>query len=133
MRILYGVVILLLVVGGCKRSDELQRVPVTGKVTFQGQPLTNGQIRFIPASGPVSGADIRDGAYSANQRGGVPVGPCRVEIEARRPMAGAQPDPVMGGKAREEQYLPAKYNTQSELTITIEPGSGPITKDYSLE
>jgi len=32
----------------------------------------------------------------------------------------------------EEQYIPDKYNTSSELEITIVPNAGRITQDYEL-
>jgi hypothetical protein len=31
-----------------------------------------------------------------------------------------------------EQYIPEKYNKSSELELTVPPGSGPITKDFTL-
>lgn len=37
------------------------------------------------------------------------------------------------GETVKDQYLPAKYNSKSELELTVESGSGPITKDFALE
>jgi len=31
-----------------------------------------------------------------------------------------------------EQYVPAKYNTSTELQITVEPGSKEIVKNFEL-
>ena len=35
---------------GCSRADPLGFTPVTGRVTFDGQPLERGEIRFSPDS-----------------------------------------------------------------------------------
>ena len=121
---------------GCGAKSDVERMPIQGAVSFQNQPVTEGQIRFIPVGdtkGPVSGAAIRDGAYRMDGRGGVPAGTYRVEIEARRPIPGGKVDPLTPGQTPTEQYLPAKYNLQSDLTMTIESGSGTITKDLPLK
>ncbi len=110
----------------------MDKVVVSGVVTLDGQPISNGEIRFIPTSGtigPVSGGAIKDGAYTAQAKGGVPIGTHQVEIKAYRAnpkskaAAGAE-----GGAA--EQYLDARYNSQTTLTATIEPDTE--TKDFAL-
>lgn len=117
---------------GCGNSSGIDKVIVSGVVTLDGQPISNGEIRFIPASGtigPVSGGAIKDGAYTAQAKGGVPIGAHQVEIKAYRAnpkskaTAGAE-----GGAA--EQYLDARYNSQTTLTATIEPDTE--TKDFAL-
>ena len=121
---------------GCGRSGP-EMVTVSGTVTFEGRPVQEGRIRFRPAEGTratVTGADIRDGKYTVTNKGGVPVGTHRVEIEAlrARPGAGGGAD-IPGAPATSvQQYIPARYNKQTELTITIEPGSGAVTKDFAL-
>ena len=70
------------IVPGCSHSG-LERVVVSGRVTLNGQPVSNGEIRFRPikgTQGPVSGSSIVDGAYTAEGLGGVPVGTYRVVI-----------------------------------------------------
>ncbi len=117
-----------------------ERAVVSGTVTYQGQPLPKGTIRFLPAKDnkvPMSGAMIVEGKYKADKRGGVPIGTHRVVIEAIRPQrrnnmpGGAQANPG-GGLVPQEQYLPAKYNTQSQLRITLEPGTGSVEKNFEL-
>jgi hypothetical protein len=100
---------------GCSKPAGLDKVVVRGTVTLDGQPISNGEIRFVPApgtAGPISGGPIKDGAYVAEGRGGVPLGEHRVEIKAYRAMAkgpgqSASANPE-GGPA--EQYLDKRYN-----------------------
>jgi hypothetical protein len=128
-----------LVVTGCG-AKGLQRTQVAGKVTLDDKPLADGRIRFVPIGqthGPAWGAVIKDGAYETAGQG-VPAGTLLVQIEAHRTAAGfpaareAAGGVDMGGPPQ-EQYLPARYNSQSELQITIEPGSGRVTQDFSLK
>jgi len=121
---------------GCGRSGP-ERVVVVGKVTYRGKPVKAGEIRFIPAkgtSGPSWGALITDGQYTANGKGGVPVGLHRVEIVAtdvKKKGRGFESADVAKG-AIPKQYLPAKYNSQSELEIAVESARGKIIQNFEL-
>ena len=132
LRSLVALLSLIAICGGCQ-SDDVERTTVSGSVTLDGKPIPRGQIRFIPTSGPVWSARIKDGRFTTEGTKGVPVGDLQVRIEAVR-----TPSWYKGGVAPEgedtplEQYLPKKYNLQSELTMTIEPGSGAIEKDFQL-
>ncbi len=133
-----GVVCIATVLSGC-RDQGPERVQVSGTVTYNGKPLSSGMIRFMPTAStnaPMAGAKIKDGQYTLDQHGAVPVGTFRVEIEALRTVA-APPGMVLpldlqGKEGLDQQYIPAKYNAASQLSITIEPGSRPITQDYDL-
>jgi hypothetical protein len=123
----------------CGRGG-LERAVVTGRVTYQGQPVTKGKIRFIPAKDtqtPMWGAFIHDGKYEARGKGGVPVGTHKVEIVAWRTnkderKASPPPDMTSDMPPPSKQYIPEKYNTKTELEITIPPGSGKIVRDFNL-
>ena len=121
---------------GCGKGS-LERATVSGTVTYQGQPIQAGQIRFMPTREspvPMSGCYIVDGKYRAEAKGGVPVGTYKVEILAWRSSGGpAQAsDGLVVGRTRGEQFLPGKFNKNSTLEITVEPGSSPITKNFDL-
>ena len=129
----------LATIAGCGAADDLEKAVVSGTITFRGQPIEKGEIRFLPSGdtrGPMSAAPILDGRYEVTGRGGVPLGTHRVEIRAFRPQEGAKPlgdlPGVEPGELPKEQYLPAKYNEKTELVATIEPGSGKITRDFDL-
>jgi hypothetical protein len=127
---------------GCGGTDGPERAVVHGKVTYMGQPIEKGDIRFVPTAGtkaPVSGAKIENGEYRADIKGGVPVGTHQVQISAFRPdprfremIENLPPDATELERPPDEQYLPAKYNRQSELQITIDPGAGTVEKDFQL-
>lgn len=54
----------------CSKSDR-PRFHMTGRVTFQGQPVPAGNISFEPVEGGVAGgfASIQDGRYDTSQSG----------------------------------------------------------------
>ena len=118
---------------GCGPSDGLTRVVVNGNVHLGGAPVERGQIRFIPhvdTEGPVTIQEIRDGEYSCEKSGGVPVGQHRVEILAWDPSI---PFPTGPGQATPQQLVPKKYNVDSELTVTLDNSSNPVVKDFDLQ
>ena len=133
-------VLSLIVMCGCGfgQSDV---VKVFGTVTYGGQPLGKGQIRFRPiegTKGPTSGAEIVNGQYTVTNRGGVPFGKHRVEIRAHRPDEDAGPvgDFYPGyepGDKPLEQYIPARYNTQSELTEVVPEGARTYEANFELD
>ena len=114
--------------GGCNGKPELQRTLVRGTVSYQGEPVADGFVRFVPiegTKGPPAATAIKDGKYSVSALGGVPVGTVRVEIRGFRVLPIDPDDPrAKIGLVTEskQQYLPAKYNRPSELKRTIEEG-----------
>jgi hypothetical protein len=125
--------------GGCRKEGP-ERVILSGTVTYKGKPVAEGTILFTPAANsqvPSAGASIVDGNYKVDVHGGVPVGTHRISIQAYRSvpftLPPGQPEPrnYSQGKLR-QQYLPKTYNANSQLVITIEPGSRAITKNFDL-
>jgi hypothetical protein len=109
-------------------------------VTFNGKPLADGMIRFLPTADsqvPVSASPIVEGAYCIRNRGGVPVGPYKVAIEGYRPIANPRDVPMsMPPHSKDgpmkSQFLPPKYNTQTQLEAAITLGNGEVTKSFDL-
>ncbi len=126
---------------GCGREGP-ERVIVSGTITYRGEPLKEGQIRFFPTKGtqaPMSGADVVDGRYTVKAKGGVAIGTHRIEIIAHRPdpkyaelTKSLPPDATELERPPQQQYIPEKYNSQTELKITIPPDSRKITKNFEL-
>jgi hypothetical protein len=123
-RLTTNVVVLLLglsCAAGC--SSEAGKGTVSGEVTLDGQPLTEGVIRFVPVDGqsPTADTAIVVGRFGA----AVPIGKKRVEISApkvvgKRKMYDTPNSPWVDDVA---ELLPARYNVRSELTLTVSKGS----------
>jgi hypothetical protein len=110
----------VLLSAGC---SDTRRQPIGGAVTLDGQPLAKGYIRLLPSegtAGPTAGATIENGRFSIDAAKSTFVGSFRVEIVATRPSNRTAIDPETGQKISvPEQYLPARYNTDSQLTADI--------------
>tara|TARA_B100000029_G_C17289487_1_gene856464 strand:- start:359 stop:796 length:438 start_codon:yes stop_codon:yes gene_type:complete len=121
---------------GCRQTSDLQKVIVHGKVSYDGEPIVNGQIYFYPTQdtqGPVSGAPIVDGSYLAEAKDGVPVGTHLVKIEGFRVNGGGGGDMLSNpGTGLPDQYIPAQYNSATTLEVVIPGDSRKLTKDFEL-
>jgi len=108
-----GLSTLLLI--GCGDAGP-RTYPVSGTVTFDGKPVSDGDIFFIPADagiGPDAGK-IVDGVFDARAK----EGKCRVEIRA----LDVGPDtPVIEGSPIAANYIPQRYNSDSELEVDVSP------------
>jgi hypothetical protein len=124
--------VILLVAGvglalcGCGGSP----VPVSGTVTFEGKPLPEGDIIFTDLEGKVApdAGKIRDGSYSV----AVKPGKKKVEIRASKPIA--LPPGKKGPMGEGEMwvdYIPARYNTKSELAAEVSSAS--TKHDFALK
>ena len=130
--LLPGVVLALAcgLAAGCG-GDNTHRV--SGKVTFNGQPVPAGKIYFTPDAakgntGPTGYADIKDGAFdtaAAGGRGAVG-GPTVVAIEGFDPSAPGKPDKE--DKSGEVLVKPlfARYETRVDLPAES------TTKDFEV-
>jgi len=81
----WGLVAVCLAAAGCSKSGP-PRYQLSGTVKFDGKPIPVGFIYFNPDttkgnSGPGSGAEIKNGAYSTPAGGGVIGGPMIVKID----------------------------------------------------
>ena len=129
--------IAVMIVGCGPRSDGPKRVLVSGNVTYANEPIVNGEIRFEPLDGKISpvGSAIIQGSYKVSARGGVPAGSNRVVIHGYRPPPNTRmktdSHPQSGKPA--VQYVPAKYNTNSQLQITLDSEEDQKTLDFDLE
>jgi len=117
-------------------------VAVQGQVSYQGEPMEQAEIRFLPVAGteaPVRAAMVREGRYKASGRGALAVGTYRVEITAYRggsPAGSPAIDPHFDRDSDVKprvQFLPEKFNTKSELEpLEVPAGSRSITRDFDL-
>jgi hypothetical protein len=108
---------------GCGASDGLDRQAISGTVTWEGQPLESGAILLEPAtseSGTPVGSTIRRGKFAVARNQGPVPGLYIVRIYAS---SGIQASPTKGqseGTPRPMvEWLPAAYNAQTELRVTV--------------
>lgn len=129
MRVIGAVVLFLLatvLVVGCGGEDPFGEL--SGTVSYDGKPINDGAITFIPDNGPTAGCVIKDGRYVAK----VALGPTKVKISGSNLVGHKKvydtPDsPVMPVMA---EVVPAKYNQATELRYDVQPGKQ--TKDFDL-
>src|SRR5690242_5488160 len=105
---------LALALSAASCSSENPLITITGNVTLDGAPLPEGDILFTPADTQFGseGAKIENGVYRASLH----PGQSKVQIRATRPVPGKK-GPM--GEQLIEDYVPAKYNDKSELTIDV--------------
>ena len=116
---------------GCD-GDGIERVELSGKVSFRGEPVEEGYITLTPiGEGIQSGAKIIQGVYRAVERGAIPVGKYKVEISwLKEDKSQQEPGftiPTM------VNLIPPKYNRASKLTLDVPSGAGSMTQDYALD
>jgi len=124
------VVAIVLLLAGCSGEKPAS---VHGKVTLDGQPVTMGSIVFLQAGaeGRKAAAAIEQGIYSIPASDKLLPGSYRVEISWHKPTGRriASADPGMTAEETREA-VPAKYN--SESTLTVEIAGGDVAKDFAL-
>lgn len=104
---------------------------VSGTVTYDGKPVEQGSISFVPADGkgPTTGDAIKDGKYTVHK---VPAGTAKVIIYGSK-MAEKKKmynDPKADWVQTATDYIPDKYNKATELKYDVQ--SGNQTKDFDL-
>ena len=138
--------LLVLCVAGCSPRDAAS---LSGKVTFDGEPVANGNIRLLPKEGTAGhggGAAIVNGSYEIPASGGLVAGDYSVVISATREATAEEAAKMGDGEEKAEkeegeadkgdaapkvQLIPAKYNL--ETTLSVQVNTGVNTKDFDLE
>lgn len=120
-----GLIVTMVFVAGCGKSDSSGRLAISGSVTFQGKPLDQGNIQFTSAdpSGKqaISGGMIKDGKFSVPADKGLPPGKYRVRITSTD--AGSAAAPAMPGDPAPvaKERIPPEYSgpdSKQEVTVT---------------
>jgi hypothetical protein len=128
-------VLSLAILAGCGGEKQPQRFALEGTVTLDGEPLTEGNIRFLPApetDGGMVGAKISEGRFVIPAEKGAVPGKYRVEIGASRKTGRKVPNPMSQQLVDEfVQFLPERYNLQSTLTTEVTV-AGPNRFEFAL-
>lgn len=136
LRYLSALLVLAIVpVVGCDEGGgygELGLVPVTGKVTLDGNPLPSAHVSFHSSDGrSSSGRTDAEGNYTLQydsvEKGTTP-GPKLVRIRAGNPAKGIDPfeegmDPTAAPVDPTDEIVPAQYNTASTLNVEVSSSS----------
>ncbi|MCE9561094.1 MAG: hypothetical protein K8U57_03470 [Planctomycetes bacterium] len=137
MRQRLGLALLLATLAGCSSGPTPMRV--WGNVTFDGKPLPEGTIAFVPIAphtGPSTGGAITNGRYDVPANvGPLSGGQYRVEITATRPSGKQVPNTIGFGGGMigvPEMYIPTAYNVASKLQATISRNANENQFDFAL-
>lgn len=98
---------------GCEQHGP-RTYPVSGTVRFDDKPVSEGDIVFVPTNSSLApdAGKISDGKFTARAKEGT----CRVEITA---LDINSDTPVVMGSPVAENYIPERYNIESELTARV--------------
>jgi hypothetical protein len=102
---------------------------VSGKVTFNGEPIARGAITLVPTDGKgqTAGSSIESGAYLIQ---GVPPGEKTVQIIAVYSL-GRRKDDDGGDVEAMGDLLPASWGPASKERLTVTAPT--TTKDFTIE
>ena len=116
---------------GC--AEENGRQAVAGTVTYGGAPLADGTILFRPlGDGRTAGTKVEQGEFHIPRDKGLLPGNYRVEIKAMRAVGKTYINSESGQEEQDrEQFIPARYNSQTELTRKVTEG-GKNRLDFEL-
>ncbi|MFG0261269.1 MAG: hypothetical protein ACF788_02640 [Novipirellula sp. JB048] len=110
---------------GCTPSNELATVPVSGKISFEGQPLSTGSVIFIPTGGgPTADANIGpNGEYALgtyDKSDGVPPGEYNVMVVAMSEQDSIDAETATGSGS----LIPNRYGDPSKSGLTASVTAG---------
>ncbi|QEG36461.1 hypothetical protein [Bythopirellula goksoeyrii] len=109
----FTILLAVIVIAGCS-DGRPERVPVSGTVLINGQPLTSGNIKFVPSNGRPSGSKIDEQGhfnltcYDGND--GALLGKHQVQVSSNRIIS----------DSKIEWYAPKKYADFRTSGIEIE-------------
>lgn len=126
-----GGICCLLTFAGCARDEVDGRVAVAGTVTYDGQPVAAGRVRFTPApgtSGPSSGGEIQNGRFRIAAEDGPGLGEYVVSVSV-----GAPPSRQKFGQNSQTDHAYSEFRrtisqTTDLLTFDLSSNSEPSSQ-----
>ena len=136
LRLPHFFVLLLCCLAGCYQGNSLGTIPVTGKVTYNGQPVEGATISFMPdgQGRPATAISSSGGAYelsTLDSKGAIP-GPYTVVVR-KTEISLASTAPVSMEDALKlnnkpppppKELLPAKYADAAKSPLKFEVKKG---------
>jgi hypothetical protein len=127
--------LLLFFLASCNSSNNPKTYPVTGKVTYRGQPVTSGMVMLSPVdSGHAATGNLeKDGSFRLTtfqkDDGAVP-GEYHVAIQVFPAEGAGLPGAEFGGKA---PPIPQKYASAMSSGLTAEIKDAENALEFSLK
>ncbi len=127
-RLIALVLALPLLICGCGGDPFPPRAAVSGTVTLDGAPLSQGVVRFVPVGGSANSKwsiPIANGEFSAEKNAGPAIGEHRIEIESTDTGGFELDDEDALGRLSAERRkvkvvkVPPWYGTSSRLKETV--------------
>ena len=131
------VVVCLAAPAGCGPVGN--HAAIHGEVKLDGEPLTEGSILFLPATGTqgsVTGTTIKNGRYELGAAKGPAIGHNRVEITAMRATGAKRHDPMLPPEQTADvlaQVVAARFNMASTLAVDVKPGDNQANFDVQTK
>ena len=120
-----------LVLPGCAGSDGPARYAVTGKVTFQGQPVEEGEITFQdPTAGQVNSGQLGAGGAYATE---LPAGNYKVSVAPPLVEVKGGPDSPPDMVPKKVKNIPKKYWVQETSGMAAEVAKDKRGFDFELK
>lgn len=136
-RTLAPAIALVVLASGCggSGSEFPATVPVSGKVTHKGEPVTKGSITFLSESGHTAVGELGpDGTYTLSSFGqgdGAVPGRHRVVVVATDAPVNMMPGSTPGYKPPED-LVPKKYNKPETSGLQAEVSADKSAYDFDL-
>jgi hypothetical protein len=133
------------VICGCSGSKAPSSAEVSGKVTYNGRPVTGGQVTFVTVKGGYASGGVID--ENGNYKVTVPVGDVKITVDNSMLGRGGRGVPRGGGggmlkrpdsEAPTEMKgrymdLPSKYANADQTDLTYTVVAGPQTHNIELK
>jgi hypothetical protein len=120
-----GSLVVTAVLSGCG-DGRPRRVPVSGRVTIDGRPLTKGAVRLIPENArPATGELDSEGRYTLTTfepGDGVVMGPCKVAVIASE----------MVSSNAQRWHAPKRYADAEHSGLTADVAEATDSLDFEL-
>lgn len=120
---------------GCNQSGNPQTYPVTGKVTYRGQPVKGGFVMLAPqAAGHAATGNLEtDGTFrltTFEKNDGAAPGQYFVAIQVFPAEGAGLPGAEFGNK---KPPIPQRYMSETSSGLTAEIKAGENTLDFALK
>jgi len=130
--------VLILTTSGCGSDGQLETATVSGKVTYNGDPLQIGSLLFVPVGGgPSAQANIEpDGSYTMGTYdltdGAIP-GEHKVMITAiTAPGGSGLPEDQIDGDGAPVSVIPEMFGDLEKSGLVVKVKSGSNDVDFVL-